>query len=162
MESNEGDLMKKNAVISDDGLYRYWLFREWGSGPQISWVMLNPSTADASIDDPTIKRCIQFSRDWGYGALHVMNLFAIRSTDPSILKTISKHEAFGPSNDWYLIEAGRNVEKVVCAWGNPGGSMAPAILKSSGGIWHLGLTKSGCPKHPLYLPKTTELVRWWV
>jgi hypothetical protein len=153
--------MIKDADISDCGRYRYRLTRHWDATlPKIAWVMLNPSTADASIDDPTIKRCIQFSRDWGFGSLVVVNRFAIRSTDPSILRELSMEEAFGPRNAMFMYHVGRSVDKVVCAWGNPGGSNIPSVLSCAGGIWHLGLTKSGAPKHPLYLPKTTELQRW--
>jgi hypothetical protein len=151
----------KDAIISADGRYRYWLYRQWDhSLPSIAWVMLNPSTADANIDDPTIRRCIDFSQSWGFGALQVYNRFAIRSTDPSILRDLDIEEAFGPQNAQYYPQAGQQSDKIVCAWGNQGGSTIPYLLSCAGGIWHLGLTKSGCPRHPLYLPKTTELVRW--
>jgi hypothetical protein len=152
--------MFKNAVISPDQKYRYWLFREWSmSGPTLGWVMLNPSTADASIDDPTIRRCIDFSQMWGYASLIVANKYAYRSTDPDVLKTMSADEAQGPENAYYLSRLGDNCHRVVCAWGNPGGKSIPMVV-CEGGLWHMGLTKSAAPRHPLYLPKTTELQRW--
>lgn len=152
--------MIKDAHISDCGDYRYSLKRRWGDGSVIGWVMLNPSTADASIDDPTIRRCIDFSQRWGYSAMLVVNKFAYRSTDPRVLKTMPIDVAFGPDNDAQLLAAGRWCEKIVCAWGNPGGKDIPFVLRCDGGLWHLGTTLSGCPKHPLYLPKDTQLQRW--
>jgi hypothetical protein len=153
--------MLKNAIISEDQKYRYWLYRHWAmTGPNIGWVMLNPSTADANIDDNTINRCIAFSKAWGYASMVVVNKDAFRSTDPDVLKTLSVHEASGPDNDFYLHWIGDGCHRVVCAWGNPGGNNIPLSLRCPGGLWHLGRTKSGAPKHPLYLPKTTELQRW--
>lgn len=152
--------MKRDAVISDCGKYRYRLYREWAQTEKmpVLWVMLNPSTADASIDDPTIRRCIAFSKAWGYGALWVGNLYGYRSTDPSVLSKISASEARGPDN-WKHIEAMATQSAiVVCAWGAPGGNKIPAEVWCPGGMWCLGTTKHGAPKHPLYVKGDTALV----
>jgi hypothetical protein len=74
--------VKSSAVLSPDGVYRYRLDRVWGAGPRVLFVMLNPSTADATQDDPTLRRCLGFARDWGYGSLTVANLYAYRARGP--------------------------------------------------------------------------------
>lgn len=154
--------MRRSADISADGRYRYSLYRAWGQGGVVTWVMLNPSTADGTEDDPTIRRCIDFSERWGYGALWVVNLFAFRSTDPTVVKAlyaVSPIEARGPENDKHVRMLCGSADKVICAWGNPGGKGTPSRdMLCLGGTWCLGKTKSGAPKHPLYLAKTTELV----
>lgn len=80
--------MERAAEFSGCGRYRYSLRRRWADGgPPACWIMLNPSTADAEKDAPTIRRCIGFSKAWGHNALVVVNLFALRSTDPTALRT---------------------------------------------------------------------------
>lgn len=123
------------------------------------WLMLNPSTADASIDDPTIRRCIAFSKAWGYGAMWVGNLYAIRSTDPSILTEVSAAVAHGPENIKHLGEMAGAAEQIICAWGSPGGAHIPVSIRSllaPHQLWCLGTTKYDAPRHPLYLPAATE------
>lgn len=93
--------MVKDAVISDCGQYRYLLSRDWESGLQrLVFIGLNPSTADAEIDDPTIRRLIGFSKAWGYGGFDIVNLFALRSKDPKML--CDHDDPIGPLNDTYL------------------------------------------------------------
>jgi len=152
--------MKRDAVISDCGKYRYRLYREWQPSEQmpITWIMLNPSTADASIDDPTIRRCIAFSKAWGYGAMWIGNLYAYRSTDPSVMLRLGANEARGPDNWRHVEDMATNSAKVVCAWGAPGGNKIPKEVWSPGGMWCLGMTKHGAPKHPLYVKGDTQLV----
>lgn len=75
----------KGAVISQDQLYRYLLWRRWGTGPVVTWLMCNPSTADATVDDATIRKCTGFAKRWGFDGIHVINLFALRSRDPLAL-----------------------------------------------------------------------------
>lgn len=158
--------MFKTASLSDCGHYRYWLLRVWDdSSPALPFVMLNPSTADASIDDPTIRRCMSFAEREGAGGLSVFNLFAYRATDPATLKGLPS--AQGPNNPRYLDSAMRYAVKhgvpVVCAWGSARIAQPEAsALKRRAAVWGvdlvcLGKTKDGSPRHPLYLKKTSPL-----
>jgi hypothetical protein len=154
------------ATISLCGLYRYTLTRDTGGGSGIvNFIMLNPSTADASVDDPTIRRCIGFARAWGYRTLVVTNLFALRATDPAALKTAV--EAVGPENDGHLLEQARVADLVVCAWGATGklygrGDRVTLILavEARKTLHCLRKTAAGHPGHPLYLPASLTPQRW--
>lgn len=146
--------MQRKADISACGRYRYSLFRRWEDVDRqpVMWIMLNPSTADADIDDPTIRRCIEFSKRWGYGAMWVGNLYAWRSTDPKGLNSSGDPE--GVENRARLEGMAAITDKAIAAWGNHGAIAGPEYLdlivpKHRGGLWHLGLTNSGQPKHPL-------------
>jgi hypothetical protein len=149
------------AVLSADGVYRYRLTRRWAEGPTACWIMLNPSTADAEVDDRTIRKCIGFSRRWGFAALQVLNLFALRSTDPDAL--LARPDPVGPDNDWYLAFAAAQVDIVVCAWGahKAARKRGPAVLqalRSGHKIKALGFNADGSLGHPLYLPNHRKLV----
>ena len=113
---------KGRALISGDGLYRYWLQRD--IGPEYGnalFVMLNPSAADADEDDPTNRRCIEFAKRWGYGSLEVVNLFAWRATDSHQLREQSVyHDVIGPENDAAIKHRAYSAGMIVCAWGNQG------------------------------------------
>jgi hypothetical protein len=116
--------------------------------------MLNPSTADESADDPTIRRCIGFARGWGYGGLEVVNLFALRATDPRELRRSS--DPIGLSNDAYLRDAAARAGAMVIAWGAHGvfrsrGAAALELLSPRARLLALGWTNGGEPRHPLYL-----------
>lgn len=140
------------ATFGPDRVYRYRLWRRWADGPTVCWVMLNPSTADEATLDPTIRRCVGFSRAWGYGALEVVNLFALRSTDPAGLYD---HPApIGPDNDRHIAEADQACDLTVCAWGVHGelAGRGADVLEMLGRPMALRLTKDGHPNHPLYLP----------
>lgn len=156
--------MKKLAIISDCKTYRYSLVREWGNGPRVLWIMLNPSTADASIDDPTIRRCVGFSKSLGMGSLEVVNLFAFRATDPSDMATAkgSGIDIVGPDNDATIATAATRADTIVAAWGAdklaPFRSVNMRKLVAPNVLFTLGKTKSGAPKHPLYLPSNSVLV----
>ena len=153
------------ATFSSCGFYRYSLTREIGSGSGVcNFVMLNPSTADAAEDDPTIRRCVGFSRAWGYAELVVTNLFAYRSTDPTALATAA--DPIGPDNDAALLKNASRADVVVCAWGC-GGKLADRwkavhqLLTGAGiPLTLLRLTKSGHPSHPLYLPGSLMPTPW--
>ena len=109
--------MRGGAVIEGD--YRYLLWREWDSlGKTVSFIMLNPSRADAEVNDPTITRCINFAKSWGYGRLEVVNLFAYRTPHPSLLKQAAA--PIGRDNDRYIIESVEKCDRVILAWGNHG------------------------------------------
>ncbi|HEY2848317.1 MAG TPA: DUF1643 domain-containing protein [Gemmatimonadaceae bacterium] len=147
--------MTGNARI--DGKYRYNLTRTWDEGlPRVCFVMLNPSTADASQDDPTIRRCIGYAQALGAGSLEVVNLYALRATDP---RALAKDAApIGPDNDKYIELAARSATTVVCAWGAHAhargrGRQVLALLRRIGAQpMCLKQTKAGYPSHPLYLP----------
>lgn len=147
--------MKRSAELSSDGLYRYVLVRRWGhEGGFATFVMLNPSTADATKDDPTILRCIAFAASWGFSALHVVNLYAFRSTDPKGLWTVP--DPVGPDNNAHIIGhaavAKTQGMPVIAAWGNNAKQdRVDAVLSmpAMDVLQCLGKTKSGAPKHPL-------------
>lgn len=150
--------VERGAVLSPCQRYRYQLTRTWDEKlPAVAFVGLNPSTADANIDDPTVRRCIGFARDWGFGALVLVNLFALRSTEPS--KLYSACEPVGPENDRWLQLAGDNAETVVAAWGVHGElhGRCRAVQRLFANLKCLGKTRDGHPRHPLYLSKNTPL-----
>lgn len=163
------------AELSEDGLYRYRLWRAWDKQlPCMIWIMLNPSTADAAKDDATVRRCIGFAKQWGYGGIMVINLFALRSTDPKQL--IESADPVGPDN-WDHIRAAASITiggdwpgapglrpLVVAAWGSswPKGAethiaTARSMLERCGAQC-LGHTQRGDPKHPVRLAYATQLV----
>jgi hypothetical protein len=152
--------MKATAEFSLCRRYRFALWRRWDSGPQVLFVMLNPSTADETTGDPTIGRCIGFARDWGSGALAVGNLFAFRASQPVELRTPA--DPIGTGNDDWLIRLNEKSALTVAAWGNHG-----CLLDRSNSVrpiladFHvLRLTKLGEPQHPLYLPRDAVPLRW--
>ena len=151
--------MRRDAAISDCGRYRYCLWRQWGEGPCVDFIMLNPSTADGKVDDPTIRRCIGFAKRWGAGSLRVLNLFAYRATDPKQLKAVD--DPVGPDNDWW-IQGYQDIPEPyeeplyrVCAWGSGGRLLGRdrEVLGMFNRIHALRLNTDGSPAHPLYLPK---------
>jgi hypothetical protein len=148
------DGLTRSAELSDCGRYRYWLRRHWqhgGNGKTVCFLMLNPSTADALVDDSTVRRCTAFCRSWGYSALTVRNLFALRATDPAELLTAS--DPVGPDGDEHLLRAA-TAALIVCAWGAevPFGRDRRALELLAGRHLHcLGLTRAGGPRHPLYM-----------
>lgn len=141
------------AQYSDCKTYRYFLSREWDESlPSIGFLMLNPSTATETQNDPTIHRCMERAKTWNYGKLVILNLFALRSTDPQALYT--HPEPIGPRNDYILRNT--NVDTLVCAWGTHGKLNGRAnevrTLLADRYLYHLSLTQCGEPGHPLYLP----------
>lgn len=153
-------ILTRGATFSACGEYRYDLTRRLAGGEgAVVFVMLNPSTADAFEEDPTVRRCVGFAHDWGYASLRVLNIFALRSTDPRGLRQCI--DPVGPLNDEYLRRycAPDKALRVVAAWGTHGaylerGARALAILREArgdaGGLCALTWTKEGHPGHPLY------------
>lgn len=144
------------AIIDDSEEYRYSLWRVWNDKlPRVTFIMLNPSTADSREDDPTLRRCIKFAMDWGYGSLEVVNLFAYRSTDPKML--LSAHDPIGKENNQYILNALARSEKIILAWGTKGilfdrdKDVLQLIQENRVPIYALELTKEGHPRHPLYV-----------
>lgn len=159
-------MVSGTAVFSDCGRYRYVLTRSWDAKkPELLVVMLNPSTADAAVDDPTIRRVIRFADDHGYGELRVMNLYALCSADPEDLGH-SDIDPVGPENERTLgaALAGRWMcdRPALAAWGATKWSRARAsqvLTHFSGVNWVcLGTTKDGSPRHPLYVPASQRFV----
>ena len=150
--------MLRTALFSPDHTYRYLLTRTWADGPTILWLMLNPSTADEHVDDPTIRRCIAFSRAWGYGAMTAVNLFALRTPDPGPLRR--HQDPIGPENDAHIAAAAARAGQIIAAWGAfpfaaDQGRALDVLLSRS--LHCLGCTASGAPRHPLYAPSTARL-----
>jgi hypothetical protein len=155
----KGGEVRSDAVISECGGYRYSLSRRWGSGPALRVVMLNPSTADATVDDPTIRRCIGFARREGFAALTVLNLYAYRATDPKALLTCP--DPVGPDNNAWLAAHLQGSASVLAAWGaNARPERVQRVLSLVRGVdWRcLGTTKQGHPRHPLYVRGDQPLV----
>lgn len=154
-----------DAVLSDDGVYRYELRRVWDpTAPGCGWVLLNPSTADAHQDDPTIRRCARLARAWGYGGILVVNLYALRTTDPRWLR--GHPDPVGPHNDHHIRIMATVSTSVICAWGTHplAAHRAPhvqALLHQAAPHLRLhcvGRASNGAPRHPLYAPTTATPV----
>ncbi|UZD60677.1 DUF1643 domain-containing protein [Shewanella algae] len=146
-----------DAVISPCQLYRYALTRVWDpEKPYVTFIGLNPSTADATINDPTIRRCIGFAERWGYGGLVMVNLFAYRATDPSVMMAAT--DPVGVNNDEWLKSLADAAGTVVAAWGNHGAFMqrSSKVRELIPNLHYLKLNSSGEPAHPLYLKATLE------
>jgi hypothetical protein len=144
------------ASFSLDEVFRYRLSRVWDeSGPRVNFLMLNPSTADESVLDPTVRRCMGFARAWGMGACEVTNVFAYRSTDPAALR--GALDPVGPGNDEAIVDAAGQAVFTVAAWGTHaelGGRNARVLELLRGGgvdVRALRVTAGGHPGHPLYL-----------
>ncbi|KVP75269.1 hypothetical protein WJ96_05795 [Burkholderia ubonensis] len=152
--------MRKSAEFSPCRRYRYALWRDWGALPgtvdrgYVLFVGLNPSTADETNDDPTIRRCIAFAKAWGYSGLCMVNLFAFRATNPADM--LLAPDPVGPDNDACLRRFARNAGVVIAGWGVHGTHLArdAAVKRLLPNLHYLRLTKDGHPGHPLYLPKT--------
>lgn len=130
-------------------------------GTSVAFIMLNPSTADDKTDDPTIRRCIAFAKVWGHERLIVVNTNPMRSTDPR--RTPHPTEEALLENDTHLLRAAEIAERLVCAWGGHVHldlrERVLAVLRQRE-LYHLGLTKGGEPKHPLYLPGNLTPQLW--
>lgn len=157
--------MLKDAVESPNGRYRYRLVRDWSgvadarkpNRPPVCWIMLNPSTADAVKDDPTVRRIIQFSMGWGYERLVVVNLFPLRSADPKALWTTAYSGEAVVVNNWKHIDrAMAESPLIVAAWGSPNPPGRNVIVNElcmmahqrRAKLWCLGETADGSPRHP--------------
>lgn len=141
------------AVLSPDEQYRYFLSRTIApDGPAVLFIGLNPSTADATTDDPTIRRCVAFALSWGASAMWMVNLFAFRSSSPKALRMAS--DPVGPRNDEWIERAVAAADLVIAAWGNHGALLdrANGVLQRHGPrLQALRLTRTGMPGHPLYV-----------
>ena len=155
--------MKKSATFSQCRKYRYALWRHWGGQNASGYAMfigLNPSTADETNDDPTVRRCIGYARDWGYAGLCMMNIFAYRATLPENMKAVE--DPVGPGNNCALEDTAHFAEIVIAAWGVHGSHLGrdEEIRKMIPKLHYLKLTKDGFPGHPLYLSKALKPILW--
>jgi len=150
------------AVFGAGGTYRYLLTRRWAPGPVMTWVMLNPSTADAWTDDPTIARCWRRAKAAGFGSIAVVNLFALVATDPGELD--GHPDPVGPGNDACLAVMCQPGGAVVAGWGSHGAGSGRAgeVTRSLAGVRFqcLGTTAKGQPRHPGRLAYSTNLTPW--
>lgn len=166
LEGVDGKVWKSEASVSPCGKYRWSQERQWGPrfSPLVNFIMLNPSTADAEQDDPTVRGCIQRAKRWDYGRLVVTNLFAWRATDPSALSKVE--DPIGPSNDLVILNEAQRANVVVCAWGTKGGlqgrneRVLKMLREADVALFRLRLTKDGHPEHPLYIPQSQDPEPW--
>lgn len=169
--------MERKTLFSPDRVYRYTLWREWpgdfwfdeitkgepGYGRRdeyVQFIGLNPSTADEKKDDPTVRKCINFAKRWGFGAMCMTNLFAFRATDPKVMKQYP--EPVGPDNDKWLVEIAKSSGAIIAAWGTNGVHQGrdAAVKKLIPGMWCLRKTQHGHPEHPCYITYDIELQRF--
>lgn len=153
------------AVYSDCERYRYSLTRVWDpQGERALFIMLNPSTATEVQNDPTVERCERRARALGFGAFRVLNIFAYRATDPRDMRRAE--DPVGAGNDAAILEGIEWADRVICAWGTHGahlgrGAEVAALLRATGRpLLHLGLSKAGHPKHPLYIGYKVQPEPW--
>lgn len=155
----------QSAEFSSCRNWRYTLHREWADGQCVGFLMFNPSTADENLDDPTIRKCRGFALRWGYGRMVIVNLFAIRGSDPRIVRRVS--DPIGPMNNYYIAKATQDCRELVCAWGC-GGHMKGDLLRRPAAVLEmleqerysmpitcLGYSADGSPRHPLMLAYDT-------
>ena len=157
--------MVSSAIYSRCAAYRYSLTRVWDdAGPRVMFVMLNPSTADEVQNDPTVERCERRARHLGYGGFRVTNIFALRATDPRQMRAAA--DPIGPDNDATLAQGCLWADDVIAAWGvhgahrGRGPEVAERLRAQSAPLYHLGLSKDGHPRHPLYLAYAQAPVLW--
>lgn len=153
------------AVYSDCEKYRYSLTRVWNpNGRKALFIMLNPSTATEVQNDPTVERCERRARVLGFGAFRVTNIFAWRDTDPKNMRAAA--DPVGPQNDIAIVQACRWGDQIICGWGTHGahkgrGDAVEKLLRDTSlPLHHLGLTKAGQPKHPLYIAYAQQPMAW--
>lgn len=159
----------RQTILSPDRKYRYTLWRQWdengcGDGPPayVMWIGLNPSTADETKDDPTIRRCKAFTTRFGFEAMCMTNLFAFRATDPRALKLADN--PVGTANNRHLWLAAQGASLVIACWGAHGRFLNReedvSRLLWAHSLKCLGVNSDGTPKHPLYLRADSELILW--
>jgi hypothetical protein len=152
--------MQRQTIFSPCRQYRYTLWREFDmfNSSYAMFVGLNPSTADEVQNDPTVRRCINFAKSWGYGALCMTNIFAYRATDPR--EMVAQADPVGPENDEWLVRCAREAGIVVAAWGNHGSYLDRdrEVMRILDNLSCLGITKAGQPIHPLYVPADRKTI----
>ncbi len=153
----DGKELKTDAKFSEDRVYRYALWRIWDENqPKVMFIGLNPSTANETEDDPTVRRCKGFAKSWGYGGLIMANIFAYRATEPKNME--SAKDPIGPENDAWLLKLTQEATLVIGAWGNHGKfkSRGKVVVDSIPDLYCLKMNETGHPAHPLYLPSASR------
>jgi hypothetical protein len=165
MAGHHPEFSLSKATFSPCRTYRYTLARTWNaSAPTLCWILLNPSTADERKLDPTLRRCLGFSRAWGFGSMVVVNLFALRSPYPR--KVYAARDPIGPKNDMHIRRAAGTASQVIVGWGVHGklcgrdAAVLKLLAEHKVRVWCLGMTKDCHPKHPLYVAASTDLVHF--
>lgn len=156
----------KNAYIDDSGMYRYSLSRANSYKPKkmVNFILLNPSTADAELDDPTVKSCIRLVKFNGCDGFYITNLFAYRAANPNDLLNAS--DPIGPKNDRFIKKYAKKCNKIVIAWGNKGtlhgrsNHVLESLKKITSEVYCLDINKTGQPKHPLYVRENTKFIKY--
>jgi hypothetical protein len=157
-------LISSGAEFSQDRKYRYTLWRQWEEVENwVAFIGLNPSIADETEDDPTVRRCINFAKKWGYSGMFMLNIFAYRATDPKEMK--AAEDPIGIANNRYINITIYDSDRVVLCWGNHGSHIhrnaaVAELVSYHSNVVHFGLTKSREPKHPLYLSNNAQLYIW--
>ena len=149
------------ARLSKCRKYRYTLWRIWDKSlPHIMFLGLNPSTANEFQNDPTILKCIQYSKRWRYGGFYIANLFAYRSPSPEILK--KSKDPIGKKNDYWILKTAKSADKIVACWGNHGTfkDRHKTVIKNLDKLFCLKINKSKQPAHPLYLKSSLNLIKY--
>jgi hypothetical protein len=159
----EINFIKSEAVFSEDKKYRYQLTRVWNeSKPMVGFIALNPSIADETENDPTIWKLVRSADGWGYGGLIIVNLFALVSSSPEVMKTAK--EPIGKNNDQYLEKMSKSsdLDKVIAVWGDDGVHLnrASEVKKMFSKLWVLKLSETGQPRHPRFLKADVEPFLW--
>ncbi len=155
-------MINSGAIFSEDRIHRYVLIREWDlNKPSLMFVSLNPSTADETKNDPTVRRCIGFAERWGFGKLFMMNMFAFRATLPTDL--FNSENPIGDKNDYWLKKIAKKADKIVLAYGNHGDFKGRhiKILKLIDNPYCIKKSKTGMPTHPLYLKYTKKPIKYY-
>jgi hypothetical protein len=154
--------MEKSAIFSEDRKYRYVLQRTWGKNKDnyCMFICLNPSVADEFIDDNTVRRCINYSKNWGFDSLTMANIFAWRETKSELM--LLEKEPIGYENDKYLLEYAKNASIVIAAWGNRGKHLnrGEYVKNMIPNLYCLKISKGGNPWHPLYLRKYLKPIKY--
>jgi hypothetical protein len=160
------DVVTTAVFGGSTGEFRYRLSRSWGTGGHVLFIMMNPSTADLQVDDPTVAKCGRLARRWGYAGVTVGNTFAYRATIQSRLAEVP--DPIGPDNDHHLLEMAREAAMTIFAYGTPKhkalrsrGPEVVRMIQAGGGQAHvLKLSKDGIPYHPLYLSEALLPFPW--
>ena len=167
VERNSHSPIEDGAVFSDDRKCRFMLWRHINPvGREVVFIMLNPSSAGAHHDDPTVKKCMKYAWQWGYGRLKVLNVYPHVSTDPRRLdRSLGRSQnllQFDQLRQTSLVTT--DADRIVCAWGKHAKpDDTQEILRRIGqhpSVWALRKNRDGSPQHPLYIPAAVEPVRY--